>query len=283
MKRLLAICCLCLALFVSCDDRNVSGKIAVIDIGSNAFNMEKIYLSDYASEIRYIPLEEQMNYLLGSAAIFYADFSGDYIVDSDGLKCMLYDRNGHLIRMVGQQGRGPGEYNGISSVFLIGDNIYIHDYFTDDLIEYKTDGSFVDRHNSGFTVDGKYRLEDAYIINDTMIIGNYKNRTGHEEYKAFLFEKNGTIIEAYKNYISFNLAPGVKQTGSPGRTTCFRFKNNIFFKEGFNDTLFRLSSDNHLEPCYIFDLGKYKLPVSNLAKGVAQMDQDSYISILRLL
>lgn len=275
---MLVVSVLCFA----CNCNKSVDELPTIDIGSNAFNFEKIYLSDYATEIKYIPMEVDLNFLLGMNVEFLADFSDDYILETDGLKCLLYGRDGKFIRTIGQQGRGPGEYIGISAIFLRGENIYIYDYYTDDLIEYKTDGSFVKRHNSGFTVDEKFLVKDAYIINDSMIIGDYENRTGKEEYKAFLFDKDGTITESYRNYELFNLDPGVKQANSGGHAIYFRFEDKVFFKEYLNDTLFVLSSDNRLEPYYVFDFGKYKLPLSNRGKGLAQMDMKSYISIYHL-
>ena len=282
IKTLIIICCLSYIIFVSCSPKNASDEIPVIDIGSNAFKMEKLYLSDYASEIRYIPMEEDKENLInGISLFFYADFSDKYILDTDGTKCLLYDNDGHLLRQIGQQGRGPGEYIGISSVFLIGDQIFIHDYYLDDIIEYKTDGSYLKDHKSGLTLEDRFYIQTAYFINDSIIIGNLDNRTGKEEYKAFLFDKDGSIIESFSNYIIFNLEPGVNKATS-GSAIFFRFKDKVFFKERLNDTLFRLSLDNRLEPCYVFDFGKYKLPLINRGKGLAQMDSRSYIQMTGL-
>jgi hypothetical protein len=265
-------------LCVACSDKKSPNEIPVIEVGSNAFNMEKIYLSDYASEIRYVPLEEQKNYLLGSSSFFYADFSDEYILDTDGLKCLLYDRNGNFISQIGSQGRGPGEYTGISSVFLTDNKIFIHDYYLDDIIEYKTDGSFIKNNKSGFTLEDKFYIKMPYFINDSMIIGNYDNRTGQEEYKAFLFDKNGAIIKYYKNYILFNLDIGATGARS-GNPIYFRFDDKVFFKERYNDTLFMLNLENQFETCYVFDFAKYKTPLSMRMLGLTRTNSNPYIEI----
>ena len=205
------------------------------------------------------------------------DFSKDNILVSDGRICLLYDNKGHLVRQIGTRGRGPGEYTGVSYVALINGKIYIHDFYTDDLIEYKLDGTFVKRHKSGFTADEKYHLEAAIMINDSMIFGNIENRTGQEKYKALIIDKHGDVKYYYKNYILFRLEPGNAQAKAHVKANIYQFGHKLFFKELYNDTLFKMDDQYRLIPAYVFDLGKYKEPFYKRGMSWTQKDLSSYM------
>jgi len=210
----------------------------------------------------------------------YMDISDKYILISDGRSCFLYDNKGHFIREIGKQGRGPGEYTLINYVSMVNEKIYIHDIQTSDLIEYNINGTFEKRNKSGFTVKEKYQLDKAIIINDSMILGNIENRTGKEEYKAFIVDKKGIVKYYFKNYILFDLENGNKSVRVPGRAIFYRFGNKVFFKELLNDTLFQVDDNYRLTPVYVFDFGKYKHPLSDRGKNWNQKDLSSYINLI---
>src|SRR5665648_443347 len=157
--NLFTICCfIAILFFSSCNDKKKENSALVsIDIEANIDNMQKIYLSQFTDNVRYVPLESNSDHPL--SWIILSDFSENHFLASDMKICFLYDNVGHYIRQIGKQGRGPGEYTGIASVFLIDKKVYIRDYLGDDLVEYKLDGTFLKRHKSGFTADEKYRLE----------------------------------------------------------------------------------------------------------------------------
>jgi hypothetical protein len=258
--------------------------ITHINIAGSLNKFQKLYLSEFTDSIWYVPLESRHDNPLNwnSGVIF--DSSGEFIFDSNGRECFLYDKYGRFVREIGKQGRGPGEFMGISSISVIGDKIYIHDFYTDDLIEYNIDGTFLKRYKSGYTADENYRLEygDAILLNDSMIFGNIENRLGSEEYKALIIDKQGHIKYFYKNYIIFPLAPDVKSVKVPGRPIIYKFGGGVFFKELLNDTLFRLNNRYRLIPEYIFDFGKYKQPLSERGKNWDFNKLDSYITLWKI-
>jgi hypothetical protein len=256
--------------------------IPVIDIEANLDNMQKIYLSRFSDNIRYIPMESNVDHLLRWSTRLYADFSENYILDSDGQICLLYDNKGHFIKQIGNRGRGPGEYGGIKYIEIINEKIFIYDYLTDDLIEYKLDGTHVKRYNSGFTGNKKYRLIDAFVINDSLIFGNIENFTGKDEYKALIIDNQGIIVRYYKNYIFFELEPGLPYAKSPGSAIYYRFNSKTFFKEFLNDTLFQLDDKYRLIPSLVFNFGKYKEPLSDRGKSWSKLDLTSYINIYHI-
>ena len=278
IKLFIIFICLFINVLTSFCQRKKIDNIPLIDISSNVKKMGKISLNQFTGNIRYVPLETNTNSLLSWTYQNFTDFTDEYILYSDGKICILFDNGGHFIRQIGSRGRGPGEYTGINNVILKSHKIYIHDFFSDDIIEYNLDGGFQNRYKSGFTA-GRYRLEDAIIINDSMIFGNIENRTGHEEYKALIINKSGYIINYYKNYIFFNLEKGVPSAKSPGYAIYYKYRNRIYFKEFLNDTLFLLNKKYQLEPVICFKLGKYKEPLYDRGKSWSQIDLSSYINL----
>jgi hypothetical protein len=257
-------------------------SVPVIDIAGNFANMEEIYLSRFSDNIRYVPLQSNMDHPLRWNTNLYADFSENYIVDSDGRTCLLYNNDGHFIKQIGSQGRGPGEYTGIRYVKLMNNKILIYEYSTDDLIEYKIDGSFVKRYNSGLTGNKKYRMLEATFLNDSLIFGNIENFTGKDEFKALIIDYQGNIIKYYKNYIFFKLDPGLSHAQSPGDAIYYSFGNKTFFKEFLNDTLFQLDDKFKLTPSYVFNFGKYKESLSDRGKRWTDIDLDSYFCLYQI-
>ena len=256
-----------------------SKTIPVIDIEANVDNMQKIYLSQFSDKILYIPMESKVDHLLMWNTHLYADFSENYIIDSDGQICLLYDKNGHFIKQIGSQGRGPGEYTGIKYVKLLGNKILVYDYISDDLIEYRIDGSFEKRYRSGLTGNNKYRLMKCFFLDDSLILGNIENFTGRDEFKAMIINKSGSIKKFYKNYIYFTLEPGMPYAQSPGEASYYRFRDKVFFKEYLNDTLFQLDANYNMTPYIIFRFGKHKMPLSDRGKPWSKIDFGSYISL----
>ena len=257
----------------ACDIKDEVSDIRVIDI-TNLHKMQKIFLSDFADSIWYVPLESGPDHLL--ANIMFMDISERHILVSDTKACYLFNTGGKFIRQIGKHGRGPGEYSIINNLALINDRIYLHDILTSDLIEYDLDGQFLNRYKNGFTASEKI-LENAIMLNDSLILGNIENRTGQEKYKALVINRDGDIKTYSKNYILFNLGPGVRSVRVPGKAIYYRYKDRVYFKELLNDTLFYLTDNYDLIPAMIFEFGKYKESLADRAKEWSQVDFSSYV------
>jgi hypothetical protein len=251
-----------------------------IDIEQNVTNLKEVSLSEFNAHVRYVQLEANSAFPISD--VMYMDFSDRYILLSDSKTCLIYSNEGMFIQQIGRKGRGPGEYLGIDNIFLFKDKIFIHDFYSDDLIGYKSNGTFSERHKSGFNVEINYPLINAYMINDSLLIGNIENRTGQAKFKAIIFNKYGKGLYFYKNYLNFKLSPGVKNAKAPGKAIYYRFKDDIYFKELLNDTLFRLGDDYNLIPSSIFYFGKYKEPLSVRGEDWSKVDFESYIYLTDL-
>jgi hypothetical protein len=102
-----------------------------------------------------------------------------------------------------------------------------------------------------------YYLSNWVLIGDSLLFGHVPNSTGKEENKALLIDKFGHIKHNYKNYILFERDKRISNT-LENHAHISKFKDNVFYKELFNDTLFYLSDQLDLLPGFVFKLGKYK-------------------------
>ena len=197
MKSFLHLISLNLLILVfGCKGQVHHESVRVIDLESAVLNMAKIDLSQFTNDLRYIPMESIPQIPLRWTYTDYSCFTEDYILDSDGEICILYDKNGHLIRQIGKRGRGPGEFAAIGQLFLTNNRAYIHDYMNDDLIEYNLDGTFIQKFKRLYAGGGKYfniNHGTSILINDSLLFVDLENFTGHEKNKALLINKNGRI------------------------------------------------------------------------------------------
>jgi len=236
--------------------------IPTVDIEENIDNLEIKKLTEFTHDVRYVLLENKENYLLNF--IFQLDISGNLILAADYNNCQLYDATGHFISKIGNKGRGPGEYQYINNISLIKDTkVYLSSLY--DLLEYNLDGSFLKKYTRSFLINDKYYVPTWFPLNDSIFIGHIPNSSGQIEYKAIMVNKLGNIKKYYKNYILFNRQRTIS-SGFENRAHIYKFDNKIFYKELYNDTLFYLSDNHKFVPCYIFNLGRFKEPLSERSK-----------------
>jgi len=251
----------------SCNNRQKSNNsVPIVDIEANIRKMVVLNLSEFTENIRYIPLEMNQDNQIGN--IQSIDFSEEYFLINDYRSCFLYDTEGHFKRIIGKMGRGPGEYQYLTCVRLSDDRIFIQSLF--DLIEYKTDGSFVKNVKNRFLfANNKYEYTRNWIIfNDSMLFSYIPNPTGNIKYKALLTNDDGEKIKSYANYLFFKVVKPF--SNSADNAHIYQFDKRIYFKEHYNDTLFYLNSQFQLIPEYVFNLGKYKEPLSAKEKPLSE-------------
>jgi 6-bladed beta-propeller len=142
MKDLYNIICVFLVLILSsCISKSQeNNSLTLIKIEVNIKKMEVVKLSQFTNNIKYVLLENKENLTVVSNT--KVDISDNMILIGHTTGCILYDIDGHFISKIGNKGRGPGEYPYITNLSIGKNNkIYLSD--TENLYEYKKDGSFV--------------------------------------------------------------------------------------------------------------------------------------------
>lgn len=248
--------------------------LPVIDIEANIKNMQQLNLSQFTNEIKYVPLQIKDN--LAFVGIWDCVFSDRYILVNDLRKCLLYDFEGNFLAKIGNQGRGPGEYHSArNAAFGPNNKIYIQDLY--DLLEYNMDGTFSKKYEKCFIAAEDF-IGSWLPIEDSLILGKISSLMGNEKNKALIFNKKGDIKTQFENYILFRRE---RQLAGPEEINAhiYKFKNEIVFKEIYNDTIFNLSKELELIPKYLINLGKFSEPVSH-RESITRETMSSHFSTI---
>ena len=117
-------------------------------------------------------------------------------------------------------------------------------------------------------------VENAFEVADGYFAGYIKNMSCTVTELIVIFNKKGDVIKSFPNH----------QQCEPNRTNSFSLrlseglfftsKNDVFFKEAFNDTVFQVTK-NELLPAVIFNMGEYSPPYEK--KEI--MEDDDYLNM----
>jgi len=147
-------------LIISCnkkDDKNSKTNIRLKRLNVNIDDIPKTTLNELCPTIDLIPLETKKNVLLTNALYLEVDFYQDkiYIFDREQRDCLfIYNRDGKFIKKFSKQGRGPGEYMGISDFEI--------NPFNNNLEILQADGQYYTYDSSGNF------LRKVSILNDSI-------------------------------------------------------------------------------------------------------------------
>lgn len=219
----------------------------------------KLFISDLASDIRYIKLETSPECMLDRIRKVVLDKDLIFILSSSSPSghLFIFSNTGKFIRQIGKQGRGPGEYSSIIdfSIDKKGKRIYLIDTMGN-LFIYGFSGEYINREkvlsepagvcysdnhlfflqcwptyfqNNGFAItvrDPDHKKPDLKLINRQYI----------------KFDK---IIQDVLFYINFSLSANNE--------------NSITLLESKFDTLYSITAQGVVRPEYVIDL-KNKMP-----------------------
>jgi len=252
----------------SCEHKKNTLPIKVIPVASAVGNYNILNLSDYIAEIKYIPLETNNSALIGR--IWHINFENEKILIESSFEaltsnCFLFDDKGKFCCKIGDYGQGPNDYLDVRHTFIFDNYIYIMDVIGNKLLIYNANGFLVEnkklqineitkKHNEYYMYHHIFPLKkDTFVMNVSSPYGYYP--------KAVLFEANQSkIIKEYPNNVKIDKR-------QPGGTFCefgnmYRFKDDVRAYKAINDTIFTIDQSLDMKEAFIFESGKYKLPLS---------------------
>ena len=267
-RKNLILFSLCLLSGCQQSDSDKQAGIPSIDVINNLGNYQNIPLSEFVSEVEYIPLETNDDCLMGGIScllvtpthIFIESFiASDYIISAESkTRCYAFSRNGRFIGEIGRVGQGPGEYQRIVDLTIDEKKqlLYIETPIT--LLEYTYDGVFRRSIRKPKSMN-EQPISEVAFLNDNLFIGHCANHIGNEPYNFFLFNDSGRVIKTFNNYIKFERISGSGWSIGEKSIRPFRVSESIYVKVYANDTLYFLNEQNELTPRFVFDLGKYSV------------------------
>ena len=273
-----------ICLTVSCNNKNKTLNLNVIPVASTVGNYKILNLSDYITEIKYIPLETNDSVLIGRISQISYENEKILIKDAANLtyNCYLFDDKGNFCCKIGNYGQGPDDYLDIRHTFMLKNYIYLMDAIGSKLLIYNTKGFLVENNDLRIyeitEKNSEYYMyfhifplkKDTFVMNISSPFGYYP--------KAILLEtdhSNSKIIREYQNYIKIDK----KQ---PGGTICefgnmYRFKDDVRTYKAINDTIFTIDQSSEMKESFIFELDKFRPTLSFIEQKEPIATSKNYI------
>ena len=250
----------------SCNRKKDTIPLNVIPVASTVGNYNVLNLSDFASEIRYIPLETNDQVLISPINLEII-YENEKVLIRDhsptGSNCYLFDDSGKFCVKIGQRGQGPDEYVDIDNISVYENLIYLMTWHK--LLVYDTTGHLVENINlrseelpMEFRKSALRKIiplkKNAFVV-DVVTVGSYPT--------AFLFETNQSIVETIKEYpSSVKLDKPNGGYGSAELGKMYRYEDEVRIYKPINDTIFTISQNKHIKTAFIFELGKYRVTLA---------------------
>lgn len=223
----------------------------IIDLTKIPEKENPVYLSQFASEITYLPLETKKVSMIGPGVKFYLFDS--IIVSRAHHQILTFDsKNGEFIRSIGEYGRGPNGFMNSKSAYLKNGEITISalgwNYY---LIEYSANGEILTKLNF------EKRPRDIAWLSGNSYAVYFKKQTDFDTLRVIIYDSAmDKIISAFYDTRKF---PYIPQRTTNYGAFFYYFNNELSIKEYFNDTVFRITT-NKLIPGFVFKSGKYSPP-----------------------
>ncbi len=256
---------------------NEGNETIVIDLEGNLGKGNILDLSSVVSDIEYIPLQTSDSSLVGDAQKIYFENGMFYLGMEDGgvvKKFQIFDIKGNHLYYFDRSGRGPEEYSfAIHADVLPGTgNIVIRAYKRDENV-YDPHGKFLNKFQ--IPSDSRFYVKPVIFVNDSTYAGvisiSYRENT---EYVAVLFTPGDTAFKFHfpvpcfqmkDPFFNFKLSTPkstanqfIKSIGV--WTKMYRYKDQVRFFFGYNDTIFSVSAEKKIETPYVIKFGKTRAP-----------------------
>jgi hypothetical protein len=247
----LSVIILLISIFAFNVSHGQEDKLHQIDLTQLSEKDNPVYLSKFASEITYLPLESKKECLIGpglSLKIF-----DSIIVCSAHQQILLFDSHtGQFIKPIGEYGHGPnGFINSLSSYLKNGEIIITAIGWDYPLIEFSAVGEIQRKFKF------KERPRDIAWLNKNLYAVYYYKQRNADTLRVMIYDsENDKLISGFYDKRVFRNASR-RSTNFGARF--YTFRNKLFIKEYLNDTVFQVTA-NKMTPSFVFKSGKFSPP-----------------------
>lgn len=232
----------------------------------------QIVLSDIADDITYIPLDN--TFPIGLYHKIRITNNSIYMSVKD-VGMIVFDKDGQNSEIIGNLGRGPGEY--LFSMWYaidpISRMIYILDGVSSHIIKvYSENGNFIRE------IDLK-NFQECFFSE----IDFFNNKLFLSEYVIMgKATSNWIVVDTMGNLLSMkkNSVPQFKSPlGNSGGT--YELNDRIFYYNAYNDTVFSILPDLTYQASFIISPGEFRLPRTNAF--VSEIEQNHNMLLGKIL
>lgn len=243
-------------------EKNISEKNEIIEIDPRKFNENELVLSDFVSDIIYIPLSNQL--FLGhiikmeitkNAIYVVADAVGTGGEGNGNRRLFRFEKNGNNPVQIGRIGKGPEEY--LDSKNFVADEkrgrVYINGRLNTILV-YDIKGSYIRDFKLN---DDNGRVNQMSLLGDNLFMAE-QSLGANTKYLWTITDTLGNEL-AHKN----NSTQAYKtRTGSRGGIS--QSNGQILYWVSYNDTVFKVFPDFSFRTSYIITPGEHRVPKKDL-------------------
>ena len=270
-------------LFVSCDNNSNRGATVLpsIDIGDAVKNFSSVKLSEYCSDIEYIPLMtgdscllscKEESAVIGNLLVLYEFVPPTY--------CRIFSLKGDFIGNLGDFGNSESEYLHIDglSADLLANMIYVQSGKKILAYDYRT-LEFKDSFPIGNSIPTMtYKLTEFGYFAGRFILSGLHYFTDNPT--LFFLDKGDNIVMADSlSMDQYGLEP--TQTGTPGKSNSnafiWRYNDTLSYISRLADTLYGYDLNFNKYPRFAVDAGKY-----SLKKDKSNLEECSYLHGTRI-
>lgn len=260
-------------LLSSCTSVNLRNeKINIIDIEGSINNYEHVNLSNYASELKYIQLETNDSALIGAISNIVYECNKIYISDQSE-SIYVFDSEGKHLKTFNKKGRGPGEYNRITSFFVNPNNGNLYIITSQALLCYDNELNFVKAiekpENDLFLIAAKQIDDDIYgmVLNgkrhSIQIVDDKSKMVYYQKSAERESSGNGHYMAKFTLYNMFLTSGELK------------------YLSVLNDTIYSFTNDYKEKPAYYLKYGMYREPNPVTVEDFGSSDLN-FVSLLSI-
>lgn len=205
-------------------------------------------LNDKIESIKYIVLETNKECILGDIVKIIKCENKLFISDKCE-KLYIFDLNGKYIRTVGKKGRGPFEYLSLTDFVINSSESTILINSLGSLITYDFNGNFIKKTSIANTslqvlsIDMNNRL---YYIMPSL-----PPSTDSSGDLVYVYDSKGVLLKKIKSTIK-------RRNGDiPYFNSIYTKNNYTYYKEEFNDKIYRINSKLEKDSICILNFGDY--------------------------
>ena len=242
-------------LLYSCGDNNSSnstGDLSRMD-RVEIKDQRKSSVDSIVEKIDYVKLSKTGDVLIGQVTDLL--FTPDHIIVGDARQAkavFIFDRAGNSQAVISRLGRGPQEYQDVSTIFLTPDQqtIGIVDNSMKKLLYFDLQGNFIKKQDLPFSCNGIEYLDDKTMMlasdgwaDKSPALESYPNKNDLLFFTDTTLQIQSSAIANPFDVNIFNHVAFHKK----------RFDDRIYVGKGFGDTIYQVTADE-IFPRYWIDM-----------------------------
>ena len=251
------------ALF-SCTEEDKTKDLRVIDLEGNVGKTRVMNLSEIAESIEYIPLETNNESLLASPLMYLNFENGRLYIRQFQTEIKIFNQEGKFIKSFNKQGRGPQEYENLSSFYVdpLTNNLFV--YSLRKLTEYNNEGDFIKRILFNQTKEiSIYGPNKCFKINENLYLVTFRNYKS--KYSSCVTDSLFNVLY-FINYSEKEHSTRLNSQIQIGFLSpyFYKFRDSVRVFNGYGYNILTASNPKGVDTSFILNYGKYDYINANL-------------------